>query len=159
MIKAFKFRAQAIFSLLEKTPPWFKKFKFEKLFSLFYIISTQRTYIHKQLDPNSCFAKLRAISNPFFFIHPVYIYIYINQTTNFTLLVLLCTMHDKRLKLNLYPAFLLVSRAEPGASGTVFRSHFKNGENVKTLHVHNDYNTLRVSFQYVSFQSVFIVHS
>jgi hypothetical protein len=51
MIKAFKFRAQAIFSLLEKAhPPWFTKFEFEKLFSLFYIISTQRSYIHKKLD-------------------------------------------------------------------------------------------------------------
>jgi hypothetical protein len=29
MIKAFKSRAQAIFSSLEKTPPWFTKFKFE----------------------------------------------------------------------------------------------------------------------------------
>jgi hypothetical protein len=65
-------------------------------------------------------------------------------------------MHDKRLKLNLYPAFLLVNRAEPGASGTVFRSHFKNGENVKTLHVHNDYNTLRVSFQYVRLTDILI---
>jgi hypothetical protein len=35
MIKAFKFRAQAIFSLLEKsqkTPPWFTKFEFENFF-------------------------------------------------------------------------------------------------------------------------------
>jgi hypothetical protein len=39
-IKAFKFRTQAIFSLLEKTPPWFTKFEFENFFSLFYIIST-----------------------------------------------------------------------------------------------------------------------
>jgi hypothetical protein len=32
-IKAFKFRAQAIFSLLEKTtPPRFTKFEFEKFF-------------------------------------------------------------------------------------------------------------------------------
>jgi hypothetical protein len=74
MIETFKFRAQAIFSLLEKTPPWFTKFEFEKLFSLFYIISTQGSYIHKKLDTNSCFAKLRANSYmyvPFFFIHPV----------------------------------------------------------------------------------------
>ena len=64
MIKAFKFRAQAIFSLLEKTPPL--------VHNIFYIISTQRSYIHQKLDTNSCFAKLRAISNlSSFFIHPV----------------------------------------------------------------------------------------
>jgi hypothetical protein len=40
--------------------PWFTKFEFEKFFSLFYIISTQRNYIHPKLDTNSCFAKLRA---------------------------------------------------------------------------------------------------
>ena len=63
MIKAFKFRAQAIFSLLEKTPPppWFTKFEFQIPF--FYIISTQRSYIYQKLDTNSCFANLRAISN------------------------------------------------------------------------------------------------
>ena len=46
-IKSFKSRAQVIFNLLEKAPPlpprWFTKFEF---FSLFYIISTQRTYIY-----------------------------------------------------------------------------------------------------------------
>jgi hypothetical protein len=51
MIKAFKFRAQANFSLLK---------------------SIQRSYICKKLDTDSCFAKLRANSNLFsFFIHPV----------------------------------------------------------------------------------------
>jgi hypothetical protein len=79
MIKAFKFCAEAIFSLLEKTPPpppWFTKFEFEKFFSLFYIISTKRSYIHKKLDTNSCFTKLRANSYLFsFFIHPVGTYI------------------------------------------------------------------------------------
>ena len=50
------------------TPPWFTKFEFKKFFSLFYIISTQRSYIYKKkLDTNSCFAKLRAISNLFSF--------------------------------------------------------------------------------------------
>ena len=42
---------------------------------LFYIISTQRSYIHQKLDTSSCFAKLRAISNMFSFflyIQPVY---------------------------------------------------------------------------------------
>ena len=71
MIKAFKFRAQAIFSLLEKThtPP---TKEFEKFFSLFYIISTQISYIHQKLDTNSCFAKLRANSYLFSFsLHPV----------------------------------------------------------------------------------------
>jgi hypothetical protein len=74
-IIAFKSRAQAIFSLSEKTtppPPWFTKFVFAKFFWLFYIISTQRNHIYQKLDTNSCFAKLRAISNLFsFFIHPV----------------------------------------------------------------------------------------
>jgi hypothetical protein len=69
MIKAFKFCVQVISSLLEKTPPWFTKFEFEKLFSLFYITSTQRSYIYKKLDTNSCFAKLRAISSLFSFFY------------------------------------------------------------------------------------------
>jgi hypothetical protein len=72
MIKAFKSRAQAIFSLFEKTPsppPWFTEFEFEKLFSLFYIISTQGSYIHQKLDINSCFAKLRANSYLFSFFY------------------------------------------------------------------------------------------
>ncbi len=57
------------------------------------------------------------------------------------------TIHDKRLCQNVYSVFLnIVSRGEPGASGTVFRSHLKNGKVMKTLHVHNDYNILRVSF-------------
>ena len=34
-----------------------------EIFSLFYIISTQRSYIYQNLDTNSCYAKLRAISN------------------------------------------------------------------------------------------------
>ena len=39
MIKAFKFRAQAIFSLFGKdTHPWFTKFEFKKFFPFFYII-------------------------------------------------------------------------------------------------------------------------
>jgi hypothetical protein len=69
MITAFKLCARAIFSLLEKTPPWFTKFEFKKFFSLFYIISTQRSYIYiyKKPDTNRCFAKLRAISNLFSF--------------------------------------------------------------------------------------------
>jgi hypothetical protein len=47
---------------------------FEKCFSLFYIISTQRSHIYKKLDTNSCFAKLRAISNLFsFFLYTLYV--------------------------------------------------------------------------------------
>jgi hypothetical protein len=64
--------ARAIFSLLEKTHPWFTKFEFEKFFSLFYIISTQRSYIYKKRDTNRCFVKLRAIQFCFF-MHPVYL--------------------------------------------------------------------------------------
>ena len=46
MIEAFKFRAQAILSLLEKKhPPWFTQFEFEYFFSLFYIMGTQGIYI------------------------------------------------------------------------------------------------------------------
>jgi hypothetical protein len=52
----------------------FTKFEFEKFFSLFYIISTQRSYIYKKPDTNRCFAKLRAISNLFsFFLYTLYI--------------------------------------------------------------------------------------
>jgi hypothetical protein len=48
---------------------WVREF-----FSLFYIIITQKTYIHKKLDTNSCFAKLRAISNLFsFFLYTLYV--------------------------------------------------------------------------------------
>jgi hypothetical protein len=72
MIKSFRFRAQAIFNFAgEDTPPWFTKYEFEKFFSLFYIISTQRSNIHQQLDTNSCFDS-KFISVQFFFIHPVY---------------------------------------------------------------------------------------
>jgi hypothetical protein len=75
MITAFTFCARAIFSLLEKThPPWFTKFVFGKFFSLFYIISTQRSYIYIKPDVNRCFAKLREISNLFgFFLYTLYI--------------------------------------------------------------------------------------
>ena len=44
MIKAFKFRAQAIFILLEKTHSPGSQHLSSRIFSLFYIISTQRTY-------------------------------------------------------------------------------------------------------------------
>ena len=75
MIKAFKFRAQAIFNLLEKThtPAWFTQFKFEKFFPFLYIISTQGSYIHQNLDTNRCFANLRAISNLCSFLYTLYI--------------------------------------------------------------------------------------
>jgi hypothetical protein len=54
-------------------PPWFTKFEFEKLLPFFYIISTQRSYIHQKLDTNSCFANLRAISNLCsFFLYTLY---------------------------------------------------------------------------------------
>jgi hypothetical protein len=74
MIKAFKFRAQAIFILLEKThPPGSQNLSSRNFFSLFYIISTQGSYIHQKLDTNSCFSKLRAISNLFsFFLYTLY---------------------------------------------------------------------------------------
>ena len=41
----------------------------EKVNSSLFIISTQRSYIHQKLDTNSCFAKLRAISNLFSFFY------------------------------------------------------------------------------------------
>jgi hypothetical protein len=50
--------------------------------------------------------------------------------------------------------FLLVSRAESGGSGTVFRSHLKNGKVVNTLHVHNDYNNLRVGLTVLSIKAI-----
>ena len=67
MIKAFKFRAQAIFSLLEKThTPGLQNLS-SRIF--FIILHTQRNYIYPKLDTNSCFAKLRAISNLFSFFY------------------------------------------------------------------------------------------
>ena len=50
MIKAFKFRAKPIFSLLEATHPSGSQnsVEFEKLFSSLYIISTQKSSIHKK---------------------------------------------------------------------------------------------------------------
>ena len=74
MITAFKFCARAIFSLLEKThPPGSQNLSSRNFFSLFYIISTQRSYIYKKPDTNRCFAKLRAISNLFsFFLYTLY---------------------------------------------------------------------------------------
>ena len=56
MIKASKFRAQAIFSLLKKTHPLVHK-------------SVQGSYIHQKLDTNSCFAKLKANSYLFSFFY------------------------------------------------------------------------------------------
>jgi hypothetical protein len=47
MIKAFKFRAQAIFSLLEKTPPWFTKFELEKFFYSSSYKYPKKLYISK----------------------------------------------------------------------------------------------------------------
>ena len=81
MIKAFKFRAQAIFILLEKTHPLVHKICVRENFfiilpyysyhysTLFYL----KSYIHKKLDTNSCFTKLRAISYLFsFFLYTLY---------------------------------------------------------------------------------------
>jgi hypothetical protein len=67
MIKAFKFRAQAIFSLMEKTHTPGSQNLSSRIFSLFYIISTQISYVHQKMDTNSCFAKLRANSYLFRF--------------------------------------------------------------------------------------------
>ena len=53
MIKAFKFRAQAIFSLLEKThAPGLQNLSLRNFF-IFLHISTQRNYIYKKLDTNN----------------------------------------------------------------------------------------------------------
>jgi RNA recognition motif-containing protein len=68
MIKAFKFRAQAIINFLKKTSPLVHKIWVQEIFSLFYIISTEISYIHKKLDTNSWLAKLRANSYLFSFI-------------------------------------------------------------------------------------------
>jgi hypothetical protein len=67
-IKAFKSRAQAIFSLLETPPPGLQNFSSRNFFIILHK-STQRNYIYKKLDTNSCFAKLRAISNLFSFFY------------------------------------------------------------------------------------------
>ena len=59
-MNAFKFRAQAIFNLLEIHPPGSQNLSSRIFFIQFYITSTQGSYIHQKLDTNSCFAKLRA---------------------------------------------------------------------------------------------------
>jgi hypothetical protein len=69
MITALKFCARAILICWKRHTPWFTKFEFEKFFSLFYIISCQRSYIYKKPDTNRCFPKLRAISNLFSFFY------------------------------------------------------------------------------------------
>jgi hypothetical protein len=56
-------------------PPLVYKIWVREIFSLFYIISTQRSYIHQKLDTNSCFAKLRANSYLFSFFYTRCIYI------------------------------------------------------------------------------------
>jgi hypothetical protein len=54
--------------------PLVHKIWVREFFSLFYIIITQKTYLHQKLDTNSCFAKLRAISNLFsFFLYTLYV--------------------------------------------------------------------------------------
>jgi hypothetical protein len=107
MIKAFKLRAKAIFSLLEKTHPPGSQNWVREIFSLFYIISIQRSYIHQKLDTNSCFSKLRANSYLFSFFYTPCI---INRTlhgglkiwplssrvkNNILLLVKYCFHHSK----------------------------------------------------------------
>ena len=78
MIKAFKFRAQAIFSLLEKThPPGSQNLSSRNFFIILHYKYPRTLYIHQKLDTNSCFAKLRAISNLFSFFYTPCIYIYI----------------------------------------------------------------------------------
>jgi hypothetical protein len=62
-----KFRAQAIFSLLEKTYPRGLQNLSSRIFFIILHYSTQRSYIHQKLDTNSCFAKLRANSYLFSF--------------------------------------------------------------------------------------------
>ena len=65
MIKAFKFRAQAIFSLLEKTHTPGSQNKYPK-----------KLYTSKTGYYYSCFANLRAISNLCsFFLYTLYFYI------------------------------------------------------------------------------------
>jgi hypothetical protein len=73
MIKAIQFRSQAIFRLLEKThTPWFTKFEFEIFFIILHYKYPKKLYYQK-LDTNSCFAKLRAISNLFSFFLSVWL--------------------------------------------------------------------------------------
>jgi hypothetical protein len=79
LIIAFKSRAQAIFSLSEKTrihPLVYKICVREIFYSLFYIISTQRSHIYQKLNTNREKFQICSV----FFIHPVYIYIYNFQT-------------------------------------------------------------------------------
>jgi hypothetical protein len=53
--------------------PLVHKICVREILSLFYLISTQRSYINQKLDTNSCFAKLGAISILFsFFLYTLY---------------------------------------------------------------------------------------
>jgi hypothetical protein len=54
-IKAFKFRAQAIFSLLEKKrpPPWFTKFEFEYFFYYSTLWVLKESIYNKNLIPRA----------------------------------------------------------------------------------------------------------
>jgi hypothetical protein len=87
--------------------PLVRKIWVREIFSLFYIISIQRSYIHQKLDTNSCFAKLRANSYLFSFFYTPCI---INRTlhgglkiwllssrvkNNILLLVKYCFHHSK----------------------------------------------------------------
>ena len=69
----------------KRRTPWFTNFEFEKFFSLFYIMSTQRRYIYQKLDTNSCFAKLRTNSYLFsFFLYTLYYFTLYLLPDNFT---------------------------------------------------------------------------
>jgi hypothetical protein len=47
-LKLLNFVRKPFLDCWKKHTPWFTKFEFEKFFSLFYIISTQRNYIYKK---------------------------------------------------------------------------------------------------------------
>jgi hypothetical protein len=67
MIEAFKFRAQAILSLLEKKhPPGLHNLSSSIFFHYSTLWVLKESIYNKTLIPRAVFAKLRAISNYFF---------------------------------------------------------------------------------------------
>jgi hypothetical protein len=72
MIKTFRFRAQARLFCWKRHTLLVHKIWVREFFLLFYIISTQRSNIHKKLDTNSCFDS-KFISCSFFLLYTLYI--------------------------------------------------------------------------------------
>jgi hypothetical protein len=75
-MKAFEFRGQAIFSLLEKTHPLVYKIWVREIFFIVLHYKYPKKLYYQKLGTDSCFAKLRAISNLFSFFYTPCIFIW-----------------------------------------------------------------------------------